>query len=153
VDAVLSTTALHWLPSDALAQLYRDLGTLVREGGVFLNGDTIRFGAPVPTLRRLGATLEQQHRDRVHGRGGVEDWEAWWVDLEAEPALAELFAERRRRFGWRPLEPGTRFSARPSDGVTSPIIDFHEAALRNAGFREVGVIWQRLEDRILLAVR
>ena len=35
VDAVLSTTALHWLPSDALARLYRVLGTLLGEGGMF----------------------------------------------------------------------------------------------------------------------
>jgi SAM-dependent methyltransferase len=153
IDAVLSTTALHWLSSDALARLYRDLGKLVREGGVFLNGDTIRFGPAIPTLRSIGATLEQRTRERTHGHGGVEDWEAWWVALEAEPDLADLFVERRRRFAWRNLEPGKRFSARSSDGATSPIIEFHEAALRNAGFREVGVIWQRVEDRILLAVR
>jgi SAM-dependent methyltransferase len=153
VDAVLSTTALHWLASDSLARLYRQLGSLVREGGVFLNGDTIRFGSPTPTLRRLAATLEQRDRERAHRRSDLDDWEGWWVALEGEPALAELFAERRRRFAWRNLEPGKRFSARPSDGVTSPIIDFHEAALRNAGFREVGVIWQRGEDRVLLAVK
>jgi SAM-dependent methyltransferase len=153
IDAVLSTTALHWLPSDSLARLYRQLGSLVREGGVFLNGDMIRFGSPAPTLRRLGAALEQRHRQRVPGQSGVEDWESWWVALEGEPDLADLFAERRRRFAWRNLEPGKRFSAQPSDGVTSPIVEFHEAALRNAGFREVGVIWQRVEDRILMAVR
>lgn len=152
VDAVLSTTALHWLPSDALARLYRVLGVLLREGAVFLNGDTIRFGPSLQTFRRLGGALEQRTRERV-AQEGAEDWEGWWVALEREPALAELFAERRRRFAWRDLEPGKRFSARPSDGLTSPFIDFHEAALRNAGFREVGVIWQRVEDRVLLAVR
>jgi hypothetical protein len=83
----------------------------------------------------------------------MEDWEGWWVALEAEPAVGSLFAERRRRFAWRSLEPGKRFSAQPSDGLSSPIIDFHEAALRNAGFREVGVVWQRMEDGVLLAVR
>jgi SAM-dependent methyltransferase len=69
IDAVLSTTALHWLSSDALARLYRDLGKLVREGGVFLNGDTIRFGPAIPTLRSLGATLEQRTLERTHGHG------------------------------------------------------------------------------------
>jgi SAM-dependent methyltransferase len=153
VDAVLSTTALHWLPSDALARLYRQLGGLVREGGVFLNGDTIRFGPTLPSFRRLGATFERRTRESAHADRRVEDWEGWWEALEAEPAVAELLAERRRRFAWRSLEPGKRFSAQPSDGITSPIIDFHEAALRNAGFREVGVIWQRMEDRVLAAVR
>jgi SAM-dependent methyltransferase len=153
VDAVLSTTALHWLPSDGLARLYRGLGALLAEGGVFLNGDTLRFGPALPTLRRLSSALEERDRRGAHGRPGAEDWENWWLALEREPGLAGLFAERQRRFAWRPLEPGKRYSARPSDGATSPIVDFHEAALRNAGFREVGVIWQRREDRVLLAVR
>ena len=43
VDAVLSTTALHWLPSEALIRVYRELGQLVRPGGVFLNGDNLTF--------------------------------------------------------------------------------------------------------------
>jgi SAM-dependent methyltransferase len=153
LDAVLSTTALHWLPSDGLARLYRALGTLLGEGGVFLNGDTLRFGPAMPAFRRLIAAIEQRDRGRVHGRPGAEDWESWWLAFEREPGLAELFAERRRRFAWRLLEPGKRYSAQPSDGASSPIIDFHEAALRNAGFREVGVIWQRVDDRVLLAVR
>jgi hypothetical protein len=31
--------------------------------------------------------------------------------------------------------------------------DVHVAALGDAGFREVGTIWQVLSDRVLLAVR
>jgi hypothetical protein len=153
VDAVLSTTALHWLPCDALARLYHQIGSLVREGGVFLNGDTFRFGPRQPTCRRLGDALERQTRDTSHGFQGIQDWEGWWGALEAEPTLADLFAERRRRFAWQTREPGKRFSSRPSDGTSAPIIDFHEAALLNAGFREVGVIWQHAENRVLMAVR
>ena len=37
-DAVLSTTALHWLAAEHLVRLYRQLGQLVRPG-VVLNGD------------------------------------------------------------------------------------------------------------------
>jgi hypothetical protein len=33
------------------------------------------------------------------------------------------------------------------------VIDLHEAGLRNAGFREVATIWQRVESRVLLAIR
>jgi hypothetical protein len=29
----------------------------------------------------------------------------------------------------------------------------HEAALADAGFREVGVIWQHMGNRVLMAVR
>jgi hypothetical protein len=35
----------------------------------------------------------------------------------------------------------------------SPIGDVHEAALRDAGFREVGLIWRTFDDGILLGVR
>ena len=34
-----------------------------------------------------------------------------------------------------------------------PGFDVHVAALRDAGFREVGTIWQVLSSRVLLAVR
>ena len=35
VDAVLSTTALHWLAPEYLTRVYRELGELVRPGGCF----------------------------------------------------------------------------------------------------------------------
>ena len=46
-----------------------------------------------------------------------------------------------RRFGWQ------------ASGWHTPIYDLHVAALRDAGFREVGVIWQNMENRVLMAVR
>ncbi|MEM7134768.1 MAG: class I SAM-dependent methyltransferase [Chloroflexota bacterium] len=39
VDAVLSTTALHWLRTPDLVRVYHELGQLIRPGGLFLNGD------------------------------------------------------------------------------------------------------------------
>ncbi len=42
-DAVLSTTALHRLPPEHLLAVYKQLGALVRPGGVVLNGDNIDF--------------------------------------------------------------------------------------------------------------
>ena len=38
-DAAVSTTALHWLPADALAALYAEVATVLRPGGLLLNGD------------------------------------------------------------------------------------------------------------------
>src|SRR5258708_22150877 len=43
VDVVLTTTALHWLQPEALLPLYQQLATLIRPGGLFLNGDHLRF--------------------------------------------------------------------------------------------------------------
>jgi len=38
VDAVVSTTALHWLRPEELAALYRNLAGIIRPGGLFVNG-------------------------------------------------------------------------------------------------------------------
>lgn len=73
-DAVLTATALHWLHSEPLAELYGRVGQLVRDGGVFMNADhmidtetpvstppnaptgTPRWTAPVPGVPWTGPT-------------------------------------------------------------------------------------------------
>lgn len=56
-DAVLSTTALHWLRDEPLARVYAQAAGLLRPGGVLLNGDHMRFGAQLPTIERVATTL------------------------------------------------------------------------------------------------
>lgn len=141
VDAVLSTTALHWLAPEYLTRVYRELGDLIRPGGVFLNGDNMTFAPHLPSFQQLSEIVRQRRDEEAFKRQGLEDWQSWWDALAAEPALKELFAERERRFAWK------------TAGWHTPIFDVHEAALRDAGFREVGVIWQRFNNRVLLAIR
>jgi trans-aconitate methyltransferase len=141
VDAVLSTTALHWLTADQLAKVYRRLGTLVRPGGVFLNGDNIRFGPQLPRFRQVSDAVKNARREAAQRQPGVETWEDWWAALAKEPAAADLLAERERRF-----------AARTREGI-NPGYDFQAGALREAGFVEVDVIWQDLDNRVLMAVR
>jgi len=45
-DAVVSATALHWLSSASLVQLYRRLPGVLAPGGVFLNADHIGSDSP-----------------------------------------------------------------------------------------------------------
>jgi hypothetical protein len=71
----------------------------------------------------------------------VEDWEVWWKALAAEPGMGPLIEERQRLFA------GIRRD------WSEPLLEVHEAALRDAGFQDVGVLWQHLDDRIILAVR
>lgn len=140
--AVLSTTSLQWLQVEPLVRLYNTLPTLVREdGGVFMNGDTLAFAPHQETLRLLSEATTEMQRAEAFDAGGVEDWDEWWAALAQEPSAVPLLAERTRRF------------ASFDRDTPAPIFDVHEAALRNAGFREVGVIWQRLDNRVLLAVR
>jgi SAM-dependent methyltransferase len=140
-DAVLSTTALHWLAAEPLVRLYRQLGQLVRPGGVVLNGDHMKFRPSMETFQQVADTVKARRQEEAFTRRGVEDWTAWWHALAAEPALQDLFAERERRFAWKAQERHV------------PIFDVHEAALRDAGFREVGVVWQNMDNRVLMAVR
>ena len=141
VDAVLSTTALHWLRAESLVQLYRQLAGLVRTGGVVLNGDHLQFPAYLPTFRQVAEEITERHTRAAFAESGAEEFRDWWDAIAREPGLTALAAERERRFAGR--------WERPPD----PILDLHEAALRDAGFREVGTIWQVMHHRVVLAVR
>jgi SAM-dependent methyltransferase len=141
VDAVLSTTALHWLPVESLIQLYNQLGQLVRPGGVVLNGDHFTFGPHMPTFARVVKTVRDRKEASAFSHEGTENWRTWWDTLAREPGMQALFAEREQRFAWKKEEE------------MEPISELHETVLRHAGFREVGVIWQNLDNRVLMAVR
>ncbi len=141
VDAVLSTTALHWLPAGTLVQVYHQLGKLVRPGGVVLNGDEYEFGQHMPTFRQVAETVPERVRRDVATQNGAEDWSTWWDRLKHEPGMEDLFAERQRRF------------IDEAHHGTHTLVELHEAALRDAGFREVGVIWQHMGNRVIMGVR
>jgi SAM-dependent methyltransferase len=74
VDAVLSSTALHWLEPAPLARLYHDLGRLLRPGGLVLNGDNLAFGPASPTVARLSERAQTDfgpiERNRLASRKG-----------------------------------------------------------------------------------
>ncbi|SCF22314.1 Methyltransferase domain-containing protein [Micromonospora haikouensis] len=138
-DAVLSSTALHWLTPPALTAVYRTAAGLLRPGGVLVNADYL----PLSAGSRLRAACEAIDRGRQQHaiEAGAEPWEDWWAAVEAHPALADAVAERQT------LWPE---GARDWTGAT---LDYHQAALVEAGLTEVGVIWQDLEERVLVAIR
>jgi SAM-dependent methyltransferase len=143
-DAAVSTTALHWLDGAELRATYAELATVLRPGGLLLDGDHLREDpAAVPTLAGLGdAISERGTRRRLGGRGvHVEDWKAWWAAATTDPELAGPAAERQRR----------RLSE-DHHGSETVLLVQHVAALRAAGFAEIGTLWQYGENRILCAV-
>ena len=140
VDVALSTTALHWLPPAPLVRLYAELGTLIRRDGLFLNGDNMAYTPGMEPFARV-QELVRLREERAAEQNGAESWRGWWDALSSEPALGKLFAERERR------QPES------THGDFELTCELHAAALGNAGFRSVGVLWQHLDDRILLAVR
>jgi SAM-dependent methyltransferase len=141
VDTVLSSTALHWLDSAQLARLLRQLATLIRPGGVFLNGDHIRLGPQYPALRQILGRVKERRQGEAMARLGADDWQHWWQELAAEPAMQPLVAERLRRFAHHDAED------------SEPITEFFLAGLYDAGFREAAVVWQSFDHGVLMAIR
>jgi SAM-dependent methyltransferase len=142
-DAVVSTTALHWLSGAELRGLYATLAGLLRPGGAFLDGDHFREDEAVnPVLARLDRVLEEREAQRRYpdGHAGrAEDWEQWWQSVAADPALAEAAAERAQ--------------GHVHHGSEGSQLAVHVDALRAAGFAEVGTLWQRGSSRVLCGVR
>lgn len=139
-DAVLTTTALHWLPPADLMRVYADVAGLLPPGGLLLNGDHLGFPPSQPAIRASVRALKQARLERAPA-SGAEDWAAWWAALAREPGLAGEFARR------------ARLDHEASHGPHAPLAVLHEAALVSAGFVEVAVVWSDLDDRVLFAVR
>jgi len=140
VDAVLTATALHWLPEPVLRRVYRDLAGIVRPGGAVANADQME----PPDLPRLGAALaavEARHQDRVRA-DGRPDWDGWWDIAAADPHIGESVAERRVLFG------GTNHPAE-----FDPPSSWHAQALLDAGFAEAGVVWRSGAGAVVAALR
>jgi SAM-dependent methyltransferase len=140
-DAALSTTALHWLPPARLRRLYRDLYRRIRPGGLVLNGDSLPWPARDREMGRLSVEVRRLWLGARQGRRGWKAWEDWWRLAERTPGLEAAFAERHRRY------PSTH------PHVDDVDVEFHLRAMRAAGFREASVVWQRFENRVVVAIR
>ena len=153
-DAAVSTTALHWLGEDELAALYAELATVLRPGGVLVNGDHLADDAP--TLARLGDALLDAERQRQYpgwakdtrdaqdakdASEQPENWTDWWSAVLADPNLAGPVAQRADR---------QRLPAHHT--AESEVLRMHVAGLQAAGFSEIGTIWQHGASRLLCAV-
>jgi trans-aconitate methyltransferase len=139
VDAVVTASALHWLPEVAVRRLYRDLAGLVRRGGVVAHSERM----PLTDLPRLAPALAEIER---HPRAGRDvrraRWDAWWEQASREPALQPAVAQRRAVF--ETTYPTEEFS---------PPADWHITALRDAGFAEAGLVWRSGQAAVIAAVR
>jgi SAM-dependent methyltransferase len=139
-DAVLTATALHWIPEPRLAALYGEVRGLLRPGGVFVNADHAPDDG-LPTLSEALRTLARNRREQLHANGEAADWEGWWQQAAADPGLGDLVAERHAHFG----------AVHPAQ--FTPPSSWHLDALRAAGFREVGLVWRGLTDAGIAAQR
>lgn len=137
-DAVVSTTALHWLTAATLAATYGALAGLVGPGGVVVNGDHLHE-PDQPRLSELQKSLRCMADDEREG------WLPWWEALgeaaAADHELREAFALRAARDADHP------------ETTDKPGLGVHSQSLHAAGFDEVGTVWQHGDDRVLVAMR
>ncbi|WP_327680813.1 class I SAM-dependent methyltransferase [Kitasatospora sp. NBC_00458] len=136
-DAVVTATALHWLPTADLVRLYGDLAGLIRPGGVFLNADHTPEES-IPLLSAADRAFRRRHQERETAEG-VLDWEGWWIAAAADPLLAEQVAARNAMYGSH------------ADGESHPA-GWHTARLVEAGFSEAGLAWRSVSDALVAAV-
>jgi SAM-dependent methyltransferase len=141
-DAVLTATALHWLPESRLADLYAEVAAVIRPGGVFCNADHM----PDPGLSSLTERMGERdgsRRAELYADGEVLSWPAWWDAARGEQHLADAVAERDAIFG----DPGSRHS--------ESLLPYsrHLEFLRTAGFGEVGLVWRGMADAAFAAIR
>ena len=140
----MSTTALHWLDAGQLRAMYAELATVLRPGGLMLDGDHLKEDeAAVPALARLGDAVSERAAHRRLGRDGRRTRKTGRPGGKRRPpsGTGRSAAERARR----------RLSE-DHHGSESVLLIQHVAALRAAGFAEIGTLWQYGENRILCAV-
>ncbi|MER8087276.1 class I SAM-dependent methyltransferase [Streptomyces sp. NPDC087532] len=137
-DAVLTATALHWLHTDPLAALYRRIGGLVRDGGVFMNADHM-IDTQTPRINAAERAHRHAAMDRAKAEGAL-DWADWWALAAKDPVLAGPTAERYRIYGEH------------ADG-DMPSARWHADTLREAGFGEARTVWASPSDSLVLAVK
>lgn len=102
------------------------------------NGDHVAPALEAPGLARIGVA-RRKLAERAADARGSDTWEGWWDEIAADPSFAEAWPERGRRYGARHGE--------------EPIpLAFHLAALRQGGFVQAGVVWQRWAGVVMAAL-
>ncbi|MEF3098891.1 class I SAM-dependent methyltransferase [Raoultella terrigena] len=134
-QAVVSSTAIHWLLPEQQVALYRNVFNLLDEGGMFMNADHQRFDQRSPRQARLARTHDDSTQEKAWA-AGVQDWDSWFTAASRYPELAEVIDARSAIFADRPTPLATT-------------VEFQLAALRQAGFTETGTLWQFLDDYIV----
>ncbi len=140
-DAVMSTTALHWLNESSLRKVYSQIYKLLGEKGVFLNGDHLYPSEENQAIKDLFDNMRHSHQEKEESSGNAMTWDQWWEEIGKLEEFKELIEERRRRYP-------------QADNHTHQIsLEQHVKYLKEAGFRAVEVGWQDLDNRVLIALK
>ncbi|MBX3437215.1 MAG: class I SAM-dependent methyltransferase [Planctomycetaceae bacterium] len=123
VAAVISTSAIHHLLPDEKRRCYQKCFDVLRPGGVFLNGDEVR------------------DESEAEYRGHVERWAAHMQQLIDTQAVSPAMADALR--GWQRRNVEQAGQPRASGDDCHETAASQLAYLRDAGFVDTAVVWQR----------
>ncbi|BBH63795.1 methyltransferase [Actinoplanes sp. OR16] len=140
-DAVLTATALHWLPAERVGALYAEIREVLRPGGVFANADHMPEEG-LPLLSEKLRDHARAEREARYASGASTSWPDWWARAAADEQLAPKSVERERIY-----------PAREHGEEWTPPARWHVEALLAGGFGEAGVIWRGGTDAAVAAVR
>jgi len=126
-DAVISLTSLHWLSQKNQKTLYRRIYSVLKDGGVFANGDPY-----LPTDETVRSRLAELQKEKAKAVMG-ETWDEYWESIYSKYHIKDLLDEAKQfLFHWEDFEGC-------DDGYTT---DFYLESLREAGFKKADVYWQ-----------
>lgn len=138
-DAVVTATALHWLPAPLLQGIYCNLSHMLRPGGVFSNLDWMPM-THAPQLEAMVSAYVRLHQEDVARTSpDAPTWEDWWRAIANEPELAAELVQSEQLVGI------------PAEFM--PAGDWHVQALLAAEFSEAAEVWRCFSSAVVVAVR
>jgi SAM-dependent methyltransferase len=130
-DLVMSSTMLHWLSAERVAQLYRRIYKALKPGGRFFNSD--HMASSDPDVQAHYQRLLHVNQQSAFHVVGADDWEDFWRELER--AMGRKL-DRSEEELWEGTDSGL-----PRQ--------FHVDTLRACGFEQVAFHWQDLGEAVL----
>jgi SAM-dependent methyltransferase len=134
-EAIISSTALHWLKGMQVRLVYQAAARRLHDGGIFLNADHAPNAHPGITHY-----WDEQREEKLHqeGFGDAESWTDYYAAY-AQALGVDLVSRWQARFGgWC----GEELS-----------LAWHLDALRSCGFSAVDCYWRCANDAILGGIR
>jgi ubiquinone/menaquinone biosynthesis C-methylase UbiE len=133
VDVIVSATALHWLNSSQLNEIYKQIVKILKRGGLFLNADHVGSES-APVQKYWEANREKIIKEGIYRNS--DDWDGFWN--EYAKALKVDIEEMHKNItgGW---EGGVE------EGLP---LSWHFDKLRENGFSTVDCFWRSDGDAI-----
>ena len=138
VDAVISSTALHWLIEDQLDELYGQIARVIRPGGIFLNADHAASDS---------AQIQSEWEDHrtIMRAASADEWSDDW---------GGFWAAYMSALGLEPGETRERLIAEWSGGIEDGMpLAWHFDRPRAHGFAHVDCFWRRDCDAVYGGIR